>query len=385
MPFVNESKSSRYHRHRRWAEGLAVAAQASALAVVLASDVSSQLSETVLRIASGSIGPTLLNVMAASAINGLALSIVIDLSALPFVVYSRYVLERRYRTARLELVVWSRAYAQAMGIHAVVWMSSAIVLYTIVHLWPVVWWLAAGVLFLLITTATTYLGPRVVLPRLYNLRPIARPALRARLDALTRRVGTPGIEIQEWRVKDGTFRPAAALVGLGSTRRILLADTLLADYSDDEIEVVAAHELAHYVNHDVWQTIAYEGAVFTLACGTAHLVLNWTAPVFGLSGVRDVAGLPIVAMVAGQVEMALAPVRNLLSRRHERRADRYALDVTNNPEALASTLRRWGSQTLAEERPSRLVEWFFCSHPSLGDRTAAAQSARMGASSGQAV
>ena len=376
MPPVNESKSSRYHRHRRWAEGLAVSAQASALAVILVSDVLSQLSETVLRIASGSVGPTLLNVMAASAITGLALSILIDLSALPFMFYSRYVLERRYGVSRLRLVVWSRAYAQAMGIHAVVWMSSAMTLYMIVQLWPVEWWLVAGVIFLLITTATTYLGPRVVLPRLYDLRPIARPDLRARLDTLTRRVGTPVVEIQEWHVKDGTSRPAAALVGLGATRRILLADTLLADYSDDEIEVVAAHELAHYLHHDGWQTIAFEGAVFTLACGAAHLVSNWVVPVFGLSGIGDVAGLPILAMVAGSVEMALAPVRNFLSRRQELRADRYALDVTNNPEALASTLRRWGSQTLAEERPSRLVEWFFHSHPSLGDRTAAAQSAR---------
>jgi len=342
--------------------------------VSLAADVLSPLRETVLGISSGSVDPPLLNVMAASAIAGLALSVLIDLFALPFVFYSRYVLERRYHVSRLAFGVWSRTYAQAMGVHAIVWMSSAMTLYTIVHLWPVEWWIVAGAIFLLITVATTYLGPRIVLPRLYNLRPIARPELRARLDTLTRRVGTPVVEIQEWPVKDGTSRPAAALVGLGSTRQILLADTLLADYSDDEIEVVTAHELAHYVHHDGWQTIACEGAVFTLACGTAHLVLDWTAPAFGLSGIRDVAGLPVLAMVAGGVEMALAPVRNFLSRRQERRADRYALEVTNNPEALASTLRRWGSQTLAEERPSRLVEWFFCSHPSLGDRTAAAQS-----------
>jgi STE24 endopeptidase len=340
------------------------------------------LSATVLGIASGSVDPPLLNVMAASAIAGLALSILIDLSALPFLFYSRYVLERRYHVSKLALGIWSRAYAQGMGVHSVVWMSSAMTLYTIVHLWPVEWWLVAGVIFLLITVATTYLGPRIVLPRLYNLRPIARPDLRARLDTLTRRVGTPVVEIQEWPVKDGSSRPAAALVGLGSTRRILLADTLLADYSDDEIEVVTAHELAHYIHHDGWQTIACEGVVFTLACGAAHLVLDWTAPAFGLSGIRDVAGLPVLAMVAGGVEMALAPVRNFLSRRQERRADRYALEVTNNPEALASTLRRWGSQTLAEERPSRLVEWFFYSHPSLGDRTAAAQSSSTMSASG---
>ena len=366
MPFVKESKSSRYHRRRRWAESFAVAAQALVLVGAVVFDLSLRLSES----AAAASLPTRLAPMAVIAANGLVLSLAIDLAALPFFVYSRYSLERRYRASRSGLTAWLRAYTQAMGVYVVVWVASATLLYTIIQRWPGGWWLAAGIVLTLLTITVTYLGPRLVLPRLYDLRPIARPELRARLGALTCRVGTPVMAIQEWRSETEVSRPSAALVGLGATRQVLLSDSLLADYTDEEIEVVFAHELAHDINNDIWQMIVYEGGVATLACGTAHLVLNWTGPAFGVSGVGDVTGLPMLVMVAGGVVGLLAPVSNVLSRWHERRADRYALDVTNNPEALASSLRRLGEQTLAEEHPSRLVTWLFYTHPPLANRAA---------------
>ena len=109
---------------------------------------------------------------------------------------------------------------------------------------PTTWWLVAGGAFAVGTVALTHLGPVVIFPWLSELRPLDRPGLQARLAALTRRVGTPLAAIQEWRLGLKTGRPNAALVGIGSTRRVLLSDGLLADYSDDEIEVVLAHELA---------------------------------------------------------------------------------------------------------------------------------------------
>ena len=135
------------------------------------------------------------------------------------------------------------------------------------------WWLVTGGTFAIVT-ALTHLGPVVIFPWLYELRPLDRPGLQARLDALTRRVGTPLTAIQEWRFGLETGRPNAALVGIGSTRQVLLSDALLADYSDDEIEVVLAHELAHHVNHDIWKTMVYETAVVVAAAGVAHLVIG---------------------------------------------------------------------------------------------------------------
>lgn len=305
----------------------------------------------------------------------LALSILCDLAALPFIVYSRFWLARKYRQAQPRFVVWLRGYRRAISLHAAVWIFCAITVYVVIRQWPASWWLVTGGIFATVTLTLTHLGPLAIFPWLYELRPLDRPGLQTRLDALTRRVGTPLTAIQEWRLGLETRRPNAALVGIGSTRRVLLSDALLADYSDDEIEVVLAYELAHHVNCDIWKTMVYEIVVVVAAAGAGHLVVGWFGTAFGMAGLHDVAGFPLLVLVGGAIVMTLAPVRNVMSRRHERRADQYAVELTRNPAALVSSLRRFGEQTFAEERPSRLVEWLFYTNHPMADRLSAARAA----------
>jgi STE24 endopeptidase len=92
-----------------------------------------------------------------------------------------------------------------------------------------------------------------------------------------------------------------------------------------------------------------------------------------LQGAADPDVLPILLMTAGALAMVVKPLMNALSRSHERRADRYALTLTNNPSAFTSAMRRLGQQNLAEENPSRLVQAFFYTHPPIKDRLRAAQ------------
>ena len=371
---MNEDKSSRYHRHRRRAEGLAVAARVLSL-VGIGSGFSLWLAATVGRLPGlVSVPPSLLTTAVIVA-QTLTLSVVCDLAALPFVAYSRFWLERKYRQAECRPIVWLAGYGRAMSLHVAVWICSALTVYATIWAWPTVWWLVTGVAFVLVMVTLTHVGSVLILPWFYELKPLDRPNLRARLESLTRRVGTPLAAIQEWRLGLEKGRPDAALVGIGSTRRVLLSDALLADYSDDEIEVVLAHELAHHAHHDIWKTIVYEATVVVAACGAANLVMQRFGAALGMTGLRDVGGLPLLVVVAGAVVTILAPVRNVLSRRHERLADQYALELTKNPTALVSSLRRFGEQTLAEERPSRLVEWLFYTHPPMADRMSAARAA----------
>ena len=196
--------------------------------------------------------------------------------------------------------------------------------------------------------------------------------MRTRLEALVRRVGAPALAVYELKLGLET-PPQAALVGLGATRRVLLSDSLLADYSDDEIEVVVAHELAHHLNHDAWRNFAYEIVAAVTVCGAAHLALTWARPVLDPGPLGVVQGLPLMALVAGVMAKALGPVGNHISRRQERRADRDALEMTHRPDALASGLRRLAEQNLAEERPSLMVRWLFHTHPPLAERLEAAR------------
>ena len=222
----------------------------------------------------------------------------------------------------------------------------------------------------------TNLAPVLLLPLFYSVKPLARDALRARLLALADRAGARVLGAYEWGLSDKTKKANAALAGIGVTRRILVSDTMLAEYSDDEIEVVLAHEIAHHVHGDIWKGIVFESLLVFVGFRLASGVLRAAAVLAGLAGVDDVAGLPLLLLAAGAVSLVMVPVAHAMSRAFERSADRFALDLTRNPGAFISAMRRLGAQNLAEEHPSRVVQWLFYSHPPIRDRIAAAQSFR---------
>jgi STE24 endopeptidase len=170
-----------------------------------------------------------------------------------------------------------------------------------------------------------------------------------------------------------TRKANAALAGLGRTRRILLSDTLLADFSDDEIEVVLAHEFAHHVHRDLWRGIALYAVIVAGGFFVADIMLRNAPGSFGYRGLADPAAIPLLVMV-GAIWMTLVlPIANALSRAQERAADRYALETTRNPEAFVSAMKRLSQQNMAEDEPSPLVRVLFYSHPPIRERIAAAR------------
>jgi len=235
------------------------------------------------------------------------------------------------------------------------------------------WWVLAAVVFTVIMVGLVQLTPVLLLPLFYEFKPLEREALVTRLVALAERAGARVMGVFEWRLSDKTKKANAALTGIGQTRRIIISDTLLAEHSDDEIEVILAHELAHHVHRDIWKGIALETVLIALGFYLADAVLTRFAMSFGLTGKGDIAALPLLLLAAGAVSLALMPVANAFSRAHERHADRYALEMTRNVPAFVSAMKRLGAQNLAEERPSRLVQVLFYTHPPISARIDAAQ------------
>jgi STE24 endopeptidase len=238
---------------------------------------------------------------------------------------------------------------------------------------PAAWWVASAGVFALIAVGLAQLAPVVLLPLFYDFKPLDRPALRDRLLALADRAGARVLGVFEWRLSDRTRKSNAALTGIGGTRRILLSDTLLAEHSDDEIEVILAHELAHHVHRDIWKALTLEIVLILAGFYLADRVLAASIDAAGLTGKADVAGFPLLLLTAGAVSLLLVPVSNALSRAHERRADRFALELTRNVPAFLSAMKRLGATNLAEERPSRLVEVLFYTHPPMQARMMAAR------------
>jgi STE24 endopeptidase len=238
---------------------------------------------------------------------------------------------------------------------------------------PARWWVTAAVVFSVIMIALVQLAPVLLLPVFYEFKPLDRPVLHDRLVALAERAGARVLGVFEWRLGDRTRKANAALTGIGRTRRIIVSDTLLADHSDDEIEVILAHELAHHVHRDIWKGIGLEIVLIAAGFFLADVALAAAVGRFGIVSKSDPAALPILVLAGGLVSLALTPFANAVSRAHERRADRYALDMTENAAAFTSAMKRLGAQNLAEERPSRLVEFLFYTHPPITARIEAAK------------
>jgi STE24 endopeptidase len=296
-----------------------------------------------------------------------------EIVAVPLEWYSGFVLERRYELSRQTPRAWGLDHLKGTVLSVCLTIGGALVVYAAMAHAPAVWWLVAGGVFACLFVGLANLAPVVLLPIFFTFKPLERAALRARLEQLAARAGTRIVGVYEWALGTRTRKANAALAGLGNTRRILVSDTMLEQYSDDEIEVVLAHELGHHVHHDIWRGLAVEIGLILLGCFAADRVVRGLGPLVGLDGLTDPAGVPLVALAAGAVSLVLLPFGLALSRRHERRADRFALDLTKNPGAFVTAMRRLGAQNLAEEQPTRIVQWLFHSHPPLEERLAAAR------------
>jgi STE24 endopeptidase len=369
---VNEDKASRYHRLKRQAAIVALAWSVLLLGGLVWTGWSGMLRDAA-EAAAGRIVPVSWQPAVTVLCYVVVLTLINEIGDLPLGFYTGFVLERRYGLSNETFAGWAGDRAKSLGIGVVLGGAAAGLLYWCIRFSPDRWWLVAGVVFTMLIVGLTNLAPVLLLPLFYPVKPLDRDALRARLLTLADRAGARVLGAYEWGLGSKTKKANAALAGLGGTRRILVSDTMLAEYSDDEIEVVLAHEIAHHVHGDIWKGISFQSLLVVAGFYLASQVLVAFAAPAGLRGVSDVAGLPLLLLGAGAVSLVMLPVAHAMSRAFERSADRFALDLTRNPNAFISAMRRLGAQNLAEEHPSQIVQWLFYSHPPIRDRIAAAQ------------
>jgi STE24 endopeptidase len=160
----------------------------------------------------------------------------------------------------------------------------------------------------------------------------------------------------------------AGLTGLGKTRRIILGDTLLDEFTSDEIETVVAHELGHHTHNDIPLGIIVGSSITLGGLYLTSLVLDWGIMIFDFQSTADLAALPLFAICLGFYSLLTAPLSNGFSRWRENLADEYAMQLTSNGTAYASALRRLSNQNLAEVDPPAWVELLLHSHPALSKR-----------------
>ena len=364
---MNEDRSARYHTLGRRAAIVSTAWSAGFLGLLAATPLSILLRESVERIVAP-LAPAWLLPSAVVLGYVAAVGLAHELGEWPIAFYRTYILEHRYGLSTESLRLWTVDQLKGAALGGGLSLAGFWAVYLAMRTWPEWWWLAAAGGVTAVIVVLTRLAPVLLMPIFFTFRPIARSELRNRLLALSRRAGVPVTDVSEWQLSDRTKKANAALAGFGRTRRILVSDTLLSNYSDDEIEVILAHELAHQVHHDIWRGIAVQALIATAGFYAASRVMSGLSSRLGWQGVADVAGLPVLLLAAGFLSLASLPAANAFSRRMERAADRFALDLTGNAGAFSSAMRRLAEQNLSEEHPSRFARWMFYTHPPVRER-----------------
>ena len=368
---MNEDKATKYHRLRRRADLLGTASAGVVLLALSLSDLSIRIRELAAAIAQWV--PAALNDVVVVALVTILVMLILAAIELPFAYYLGYLLEHRYGLSTQSRGHWISDQFKGVLLGLALAIAGASVVYGALRRWPDDWWWISAVVFALATIGLAQLAPVLLLPIFYKFKPLDRPALVERLMKLAGNARTHVNGVFEWVLSSHTKKANAALAGLGTTRRILLSDTLLADYSEDEIEVILAHELAHHVHRDLWRGIAVHSIALVGGFFVLSLILNVVADPLGLRGLSDPAGLPALMLAGGVWTFLLLPVVNAISRAQERAADRYALQATRNVDAFVTAMKRLSQQNLADEYPSKVVRWLFYSHPPIRERIDAAR------------
>lgn len=301
---------------------------------------------------------------------GLAFGVGISLLDLPLSYTTGFILPHRFELSTQTLQSWISDQLRGALIAGIFGGIVLEVVYWFLRLYPQTWWLWVAGFLLVFNVLLSNLAPVLLLPIFYKFEPLGdeRQDLAERLERLAEGAGTRVRGVYKFDMSRRTKAANAALTGLGSTRRIILGDTLLDEFSDDEIETVLAHELGHHVHKDIPVGILVESATTLVGLYLASVGLRWGAAQFGFSGPADIAALPVFILVIAAYSLVTMPLGNAFSRWREGKADDYALQTTHKPGAFASAMTRLANQNLAEVDPEPWVVWWLYSHPPLKER-----------------
>jgi STE24 endopeptidase len=278
-----------------------------------------------------------------------------------------YATERRYGLSEQTPSAWAIDRAKGAAIGLALTVVAATLFGVVVRKAPRAWPIIAGAASLPLFLLANVLVPLYVLPLFNTFEPLEGP-LERRLRRLATRFGVGDAEILRMNMSKQTKKANAFVTGIGRTHRIVIGDTLLATFSDDETEFVVAHELGHYVAKDTWR-MTFVGAALVTA-------LFFFADAMTRRDDRGRSqGLARLSFWIGVGSQISRPALFAFSRSREWAADRFAVEALQTPQAGAAAFRRLRDQNLAEDEQPAWYEFLFGSHPSLKKRIAALEAA----------
>jgi STE24 endopeptidase len=289
----------------------------------------------------------------------------------PLSFYSGHVVERRFGLSQQSVGRWLSRYLLRHALGVAFGLVMFVGLYWIIWTIGSWWWLIAAIAFVLVSIVLGQLAPVLIVPLFYKITPLDNEDLRQRMHALSRGTSLSIEGVYRMGMSAETTKANAMLAGLGRTRRVLMGDTLLDNFSHDEIEVIFAHEIGHHVHRHI-PKILLAGAAYGLVglwlCDRLLVAYVGGAGASFAYSRTPTWTLPLLMFALTVFGMLLEPLQNSISRHFERQCDRYALLRTDKPAAYRTAFTKLARQNKADPEPHPLEVFLFHSHPPIRER-----------------
>jgi len=285
----------------------------------------------------------------------------------PIHIYSGFLLERKFNLSNQTFFNWMKDDIKRGILSFAIFVIFIQVFYIFLRQFAATWWIWIAVFWFFATVLIAKITPVFIIPLFFKYYPVA-DELKKRIIGLSKKCNIKILDVYKIDFSKKTNKLNAAVVGLGNTRRVILADTLIRDFTEEEIEGVLAHEFAHHKLKHMWKLISFGIVSIFISFYILYLVSLRLVSFFGAESISDVKIFPVLMLVLFIVSFFLSPLQSAFSRKLERESDLFALRVTQNKDAFISLMKKLAEKNLADPNPPKIVEFLFYDHPPISKR-----------------
>jgi STE24 endopeptidase len=281
-----------------------------------------------------------------------------------------YLLEHKFGLSTQRVGDWFKDQFKATALSYIILLIVFLAFYYIIKHFIHSWWLIISLFWVFFNIVLTKLVPILIIPIFFKYKKLLDESLRLRILKLAEKMKVGVLDCFEIDFSKKTLKANAAFVGIGRSRRVILADTLKDKYTPDEVEVILAHEFAHHRLRHIWKLLAMNSLATVMSFYMIAISSDYVLRFFGLDSLWEIASLPVVLLYFVFLGLLMQPFGNFVSRSLERNADKMALSVTGLKKAFVSMMDKLAEQNLADRSPHPLIKFFFFDHPPIDERIA---------------
>ncbi|MHA2238991.1 MAG: M48 family metallopeptidase [Candidatus Hodarchaeales archaeon] len=296
---------------------------------------------------------------------------ILTILELPIGYYSFNKFSRKYGLSKLNNWQWLKRQFKGEIISFVLGLLLIEGFYWFLRSFPDTWWIFGTGALILFSLVLANLVPILILPRFYKFEPLkdTHPELSDSLLEMATEMKIKTTKVLNWRLGKVATVGNAAILGFGATRRIIVADTMLDKYTNNEIKWIVAHEIGHFKYHDLWRQIVIGMISTTLMFLFTQISFSSLAEILGYPvNISSISNLPVLGISFWVIQVLLTVPTLHYSRKRETAADNYASSYLQKSNVAKSLFIKMADQNLADIHPPAWEKYLFMSHPPINER-----------------